>query len=412
MTLSPEHQRMVASTLESMEIKQPLLKDSIITRLWGDRPILVSTYTHPSIDTEARIVIGDLMWKEITDPAENTLTNFHLAWEPSPPGSYKILEIPLPNQTDSASRVIIDSGFSIIPWWLPATEANISHFYSAFLEPSTWVSVAKKLDLKLQQSNFTGYKRETILENLSSLQKIYADALTSINDGGLTLAQVAENLYLRLASELVGGEITGKFKQKLRYMAQIGMRINETLLVLDQQMPLEIILQNLLEQGGQKLFVAGNQTSEPTYVGYSTKKNQFAIDRADSKTGKSVGKSQPITKPDLINLLQSGAVFPTGKLFMVALTYIASQIPVIHMGNDYGWGEKTKTAMKTDKVFHQFFPDYSDSWPFIIPLIEGQPYTGEMITLSGLYVLFKKYPNIADYVGQSLSTGRPINVEV
>lgn len=412
MTLSPEHQRMVTSTLRVMEAKQPLLKDSAITHLWGEKPIIISTFTHPSIDTEARIVIGDLIWKEITDSTENTLTSFHLAWEPSPPGRYKILEIPIPGQADGSKRVIIDSGFSIIPWWLPATETNVSRFYSAFLDQSIWTKTARAVELEFQQANLPANKRETALQNLWFLQSIYSDVLNSFNDKNLTLAQVAERLYLRLASELVGTEITGLFKPKFAYMAGIGMKLNETLLALDQIMPLEIILQNLLEQGGQKLFVAGNQGYELSYVGFSSKKNQFAIDTVDPKTAKSIGKSQPITKNDLINLLQSGAVFPTGKLFMVALTYIASQTPVVHMGNDYGWREKTQTAMKAGQPFHQMFPDYSDSWPFIIPLISGQAYTGEMITLSGLYVLFRNHPNIAEYVWQSLSTGLPINLEV
>jgi len=412
MTLSPEHQNMFTSTIEVIETKQPLLKDSTIARLWGEKPIIVSTFTHPSVDPEARIVIGDLMWETITGQAGNATTNFHLAWEPSPPGRYKILEIPVPNPADNSKRVTIDSGFSIIPWWLPATKTNVSHFYSALLDESTWAITAEAVKLGLQQTNLSTPKRETVSQNLWSLQSLYSDVLNSFNDKGLTLAQVAERLYLRLASELVGKEITGLFKLKSPYMAEIGIRLNETLLALDQIMPLEIILQSLLEQGGQKLFVAGGQARELSYVGYSSKKNQFAIDTVDAKTAKSIGKSQPISKNDLINLLQSGAVFPTGKLFFVTLTHIASQIPVVHMGNDYGWRERTQTAMKADQPFHQIFPDYSDSWPFIVPIVDGQPYSGEMITLSGLYVLFKGNPNITDYVWQSLSAGSPISLEV
>lgn len=324
--------------------------------------VAFSSYTHAAFDQESRIITGDARWKVFAEQAQNLDCIFYpLTWEMQPPGVLNDVTILLPNKNE-ISKSKIRSGLSTVCWWLEASPEVLERVVNSVMNRDKWVSARNYINKQLA-AIYPQAISDRVIDQFDELQEIYSDTFRFAR--GKRLSEISEMLYQRLSGAIFGGLADDFLVDRLSYFGSKfgGTMANRAITGLNEGWLQSTITNLFLYDKG--LFIGG-EWGRPFMIICNRESRNFAVNQIDPRSGVVIPFSKRIEIQEIIDLLQSRTIMPTGKLFD-ALMVLGENELVIHDGNDYGGPNIAKRLLlEAQGDYQKLFPDDQDSFTPIV----------------------------------------------
>lgn len=365
-----------------------------LKQIWP-QPVFFSSTHHAKLDAPPQFVVGGLLYAKFAELVYGQAETFPTIWESHPRGIGTIrLAYPTNRFNTEFSSIPLAEEFPNHTPWRRIT--SVQEEIDAVLASHNWEAIKSAIkdffpENRVDQANFA----------IDKLAGVYTQLSRQNSED--TISDFTNKLLRELSMLVFGNEIVTKLPPTLAY-SRSGLlpKINQTFIILDQEIGLEKVFSDIVdEKTAGNLFSGGTNTL--IRIGFSVKKSRFQLSEYEVDNPKNkISDRKPISKTEVLDLLDKREVIPTGIPAFAALAAASTVTRVSHLGNEYGSIEQILAGWKNHGIkdldgYVQATQDFRDCWS---PIVAPKPGIGNSvpITMATLYI----WKNVFDLECQKL----------